>query len=143
MKRSCRLLHGQPRQPFEWNYFPLLTGRIVLWEIFEKIFCNFFFKAFSKKKVFGGPYIYKTLFFKRTWPSGILFDSWSVKNINIWHYVSSNNLINCSGTRRHERVKVCLQNMHLKKKFELSRLFISRRFFFVENLVNKSFNILC
>ena len=27
--RSCRLLHGQPRQPFEWNYFPLLTERIV------------------------------------------------------------------------------------------------------------------
>ena len=23
LNRSCRLLHGQPRQPFEWNYFPL------------------------------------------------------------------------------------------------------------------------
>ena len=23
LDRSCRLLHGQPRQPFEWNYFPL------------------------------------------------------------------------------------------------------------------------
>ena len=23
-------LYGQPRQQFEWNYFPLLTGRIVL-----------------------------------------------------------------------------------------------------------------
>ena len=30
LDRSCRLLHGQPRQPLEWNYFPLLTGRIVL-----------------------------------------------------------------------------------------------------------------
>ena len=30
MNRSCRLLHGQPRQAFEWNYFPLSTGRIVL-----------------------------------------------------------------------------------------------------------------
>ena len=30
LDRSCRLLHGQPRQPFEWNYFILLTGRIVL-----------------------------------------------------------------------------------------------------------------
>ena len=27
MNRLCRLLHGQP---FQWNYFPLLTGRIVL-----------------------------------------------------------------------------------------------------------------
>ena len=30
LDRSCRLLHGQSRQPFEWNYYPLLTGRIVL-----------------------------------------------------------------------------------------------------------------
>ena len=28
--RSCRLLHGRPRQPFEWNYFPILIGRILL-----------------------------------------------------------------------------------------------------------------
>ena len=27
---DCRLLHAQPRQPFEWNYIPLLTGRIIL-----------------------------------------------------------------------------------------------------------------
>ena len=26
----CRLLHGQPRRPFECIYFPLLIGRIVL-----------------------------------------------------------------------------------------------------------------
>ena len=43
---------GQPRQPFEWNYFPLLTERIVLSnkkKKFEKIFRSFF-KAFSNKK---------------------------------------------------------------------------------------------
>ena len=41
----CRLLHGQPRQPFELNYFPLLNGRIVLSnkrQKFEKIFSSFF-----------------------------------------------------------------------------------------------------
>ena len=30
LDQSRSLLHGQPRQTFEWNYFPLLTGRIVL-----------------------------------------------------------------------------------------------------------------
>ena len=49
MDRSCRLLHGQTRRPFEWNYFPLLTGRIVLSNKKRN------FNAFSKKKVFGGP----------------------------------------------------------------------------------------
>ena len=43
-------------QPFEWNYFPLLNGRIVLSnkkkKKFKKIFSSFFFKAFSKKKGF-------------------------------------------------------------------------------------------
>ena len=54
----CRLLYGQPRQPFEWNYFPLLTGRIVLSnkkKKFEKIFSRFFLKHFPKKKLLGGP----------------------------------------------------------------------------------------
>ena len=42
MDRSCRLLQGQPRQPFEWNYFPSLTERIWLYfqikkEIWENI----------------------------------------------------------------------------------------------------------
>ena len=49
MDRSCRLLHGQPRQLFEWNYFPWLTGRIVLLikKIkFEKIFSSFCLKHF-------------------------------------------------------------------------------------------------
>ena len=43
---GCWLLHGKPRQPFEWNYFLLLTGRIVLSnkkKKFEKIFNSFFF----------------------------------------------------------------------------------------------------
>ena len=31
LDRSCTLQHGQPRQTFEWNYFPLLAGMIVLW----------------------------------------------------------------------------------------------------------------
>ena len=45
----CLLL---PSQPFEWNYFPLITGRIVLpnkkeiWENIQK----FFLKHFPKKK---------------------------------------------------------------------------------------------
>ena len=61
MDRSCRLLHGQPRQPFEWNYFPLLTGRIVLSNKKRNlrrysVVC--FFKDFPKKNVFGGPCIY-------------------------------------------------------------------------------------
>ena len=60
-------LHGRSRQPFEWNYFPLLTGRTVLsnkkrnlrkYSIdFFKAFSKkiFWKKAFSKKKLFGGP----------------------------------------------------------------------------------------
>ena len=60
MERSFRLLHGQPRQPFEWIYFPLLSGRIVLsnkkWN-FRK-YSVFFLKQFpKKKKLFGGPCI--------------------------------------------------------------------------------------
>ena len=53
LNRSCRLLHGQPKKPFEWNCFPLLTGRIVLSKQkknFKKIFSSFFFKHFPKKK---------------------------------------------------------------------------------------------
>ena len=42
LDRSCR-----PRQSFEWNYFPLLTGRIVLSN--KKIFSSFL-KHFPKKK---------------------------------------------------------------------------------------------
>ena len=54
--RSCRLLHGQPRQPFEWKYFPLLTGRIVLSNKKRNLrkYSVVVLKAFSKKKVFGG-----------------------------------------------------------------------------------------
>ena len=58
LERSCRLLHGQPRQPFKWNYCPLLTGRIVLSNKERNLGkYSVFLKAFSKKKVFGGPYI--------------------------------------------------------------------------------------
>ena len=49
------LLHGQLRQPFECNYFPLLIGNIVLLnekKKFEKIFRSFFLKHFQKKNVF-------------------------------------------------------------------------------------------
>ena len=52
MDRSCRPLHGQPRQPFECNYFPLLTGRIVLsnkkrnWRKYSVVF----FITFLKRK---------------------------------------------------------------------------------------------
>ena len=51
---SRRLLLCQPRQPFEWNYFPLLTGGIVLSNKksnLRKYSVVFFFKVFSKKKV--------------------------------------------------------------------------------------------
>ena len=59
MDRSCRLLHGQPSQPFEWNYFPLLTGRIVLSNKKRNLikYSVVFFKHFPKKKSFGWPYI--------------------------------------------------------------------------------------
>ena len=60
MNRSCRLLHGQPRQPFEWKYFSLLTEMIVLSnkkKKFEKIFSSFF-KHFPKRKV-----IWRTLYY--------------------------------------------------------------------------------
>ena len=49
---SCKPLHGQPRQSFEWNYFPLLTGRIVLLnkkKKFGKILRVVFLKHFQKK----------------------------------------------------------------------------------------------
>ena len=57
MDRSCSLLHGQPRQPFVWNYFPLLTGKIVLSNKKRNLrkYSVFFLKHFpKKKKVFGG-----------------------------------------------------------------------------------------
>ena len=64
MNRSCRQLHDQP---FEWNYFPLLTVSIVQKKNLEKIFSSFF-KAFSKKKVFAGPYrsLYQEAIHKNT-----------------------------------------------------------------------------
>ena len=48
------------RQPFEWNYFPLLIGRIILSNKKRNLrkYSVVIFKAFSKKKVFGGPCIY-------------------------------------------------------------------------------------
>ena len=48
--RSCRLLHCQPRQTFEWNYFPLLCWRIVLSSKNRNLskYSVVFFKAFSK-----------------------------------------------------------------------------------------------
>ena len=51
MVRSCRLLHSQRRQPFEWNCFPLLTGRIVLSNKNRNLRKHsvVFFKAFSRK----------------------------------------------------------------------------------------------
>ena len=56
MHRSCWLLRDQPRQAFEWNYFPLLlTRRIVLFNKKKKILYSFFLKHFPKKKVFGWP----------------------------------------------------------------------------------------
>ena len=46
--RSCRLMHGQPRQPFEWNYFIDLSNNK---RYFRKYSVHFFFKAFSKKVI--------------------------------------------------------------------------------------------
>ena len=45
-------MHGQPRQPFEWSYFPLLTARIVLSNKTRNLrkYSVVFFKAFSKRK---------------------------------------------------------------------------------------------
>ena len=64
MERSCRLLHGQPRQPFEWNYFLLL--RMVLTNKkrnLRKYSVVFFKSIFQKKKLFGKPCIYIYFFF--------------------------------------------------------------------------------
>ena len=46
-----RLLHGQPRQPFELNYFPLLNKMIVLSNKKRnlRIYSSVFFKYFPKK----------------------------------------------------------------------------------------------
>ena len=67
MNRSRRILHGQSRQPFEWNYFPLLTERIKLSNKkrnLRKYSVVFFFKAFSKKnKLFCGPCISRNVYF--------------------------------------------------------------------------------
>ena len=56
--RVGRLLHGQPRQPFEWTYFPLLTGRIVLSNKKRNLrkYSVVLFLRIFKKKVFGGSY---------------------------------------------------------------------------------------
>ena len=51
------LKNGQPRQPFEWNYFTLLTGRIVLSNKKRNLrkYSVFFFIHFPIKKVFCEP----------------------------------------------------------------------------------------
>ena len=56
-----RMKFCQPRQPFEWNYFPLLTERIVLSNKKRNLrkFSVVFLSIFHKKKVFGGPCITK------------------------------------------------------------------------------------
>ena len=47
------------KQPFEWNYFPLLTAMIILSNKKRNLrkYSVVFLKYFSKKKVFVGPYI--------------------------------------------------------------------------------------
>ena len=69
--RSSRLLLGQRRQPFEWNYFPLLTERIVLSNKNRNLrkYSAVFFKAFSKKKV-----SWQTLYFNNK--LFLLFAAW-------------------------------------------------------------------
>ena len=53
----CRLLHGQPREPLPWNYFPLLTGRIVLANKKRNLrkYSIVLFKAFPKKGYLAEP----------------------------------------------------------------------------------------
>ena len=59
-ERSSRLLHGQPRQPFEWNYFPLLTGRIVLSNKTRNLRkYSVFLSIFQKKSYLADP-IYRS-----------------------------------------------------------------------------------
>ena len=55
--RSCRLLHSQLRQQFERNYFPLLTGRIVLSNKKRNLrkYSVVFLRHFPKKKLFNEP----------------------------------------------------------------------------------------
>ena len=64
MDRSCRLLHGQPRQPYQWNYFPLLTGRIVLSNKKRNLRkYSVVLVAFSKKKSYLGPRTFQSKFY--------------------------------------------------------------------------------
>ena len=62
-----RLLHGQPRQPFELNYFPLLNERIVLSNKKRNLrkYSLVFLSILQKNEVFGGPCIYFCL--NSTW----------------------------------------------------------------------------
>ena len=55
MHRSCRPLHGQSRQPFEWNYFPLLTGRS------RGIIGPFFFEIEQEEAVTGNGDRYRAM----------------------------------------------------------------------------------
>ena len=55
---SCRLLHGQPRQPFKWNYIPLLTGRLALSNEkrnLRKYSVVFVYNIFKKKSFLADP----------------------------------------------------------------------------------------
>ena len=58
LKWNDRLLHGQSRQSFEWNYFHLLTGRNVLSNKKKENIQQFFLSIFQKKKgIWGTRYI--------------------------------------------------------------------------------------
>ena len=49
---------GPPRQPFEWNYFPLLTGSVVLSNkniSLRKYSVDFFKNIFQKKRYLAEP----------------------------------------------------------------------------------------
>ena len=52
LKMCRRLLHGQPKQPFELNYFPLLTGILILSNKKRNLrkYSVVFLKHFPKKK---------------------------------------------------------------------------------------------
>ena len=61
LKNWTDRVHGQPSQPFEWNYLPLLTERIVLSNKKRNLrkYSVVFFKAFSiKKGIWGSLYIH-------------------------------------------------------------------------------------
>lgn len=54
LDRSCRLLNGQSRQPFDWNYFPILIiwkKKFLWWRTELTIFFRYLFISFLFERI--------------------------------------------------------------------------------------------